>query len=314
MQPTDSTDNPELSPTNEASRSDSPALGYAVTWLQPDDLDSLNARLHDGVPVDQLLNRARRYRDTLFSAFPEAAPQAGDRMLELGSGVGWIMEAMLERFSPREIIGLDISANMVARAQERFSDPRARFVLYDGRHMPFPDSEFQVLYSVAAMQHIEKHVAFLLFEELHRVLAVGGHAIIHLLSIDHLPRSALAYHDECLNHVDNVPTHWHHYYTFDELFLLFSDAIGVTELDIVPSDDFGSFLVHFSRTAGGRYRREELPALTFRARMNELPARRDGPASTPVWARYPTSGAILDRVRHVRQAVGNRVRRRPDRS
>lgn len=62
--------------------------------------------------------------------------------------------------------GLDISANIIARAQERFSDPRARFVLYDGFHIPFPDDNFPVLYSVAAMQHIEKHIALLLFDEL----------------------------------------------------------------------------------------------------------------------------------------------------
>lgn len=95
-------------------------------------------------------------------------------MLELGSGVGWIMEAVLERFPVKEIVGLDISENMIRRAKERFSDPRARFVLYDGLRIPFEDGHFDTVYSAAALQHIEKHIAFLLFEELHRVLAPGG--------------------------------------------------------------------------------------------------------------------------------------------
>ena len=101
MQPIKPTDEMPPSSGTEISTDNSPALGYATTWLEADDLDTLNARLHDGVPIDELLSRAQRYRDTMFGAFPEAEPRPGDRVLELGSGVGWIMEAMLERFSPR---------------------------------------------------------------------------------------------------------------------------------------------------------------------------------------------------------------------
>ena len=175
--------------------------------------------------------------------------------------------------------------------------------------MPFPDDEFQVVYSVAAMQHIEKHVAFLLFEELHRVLAPGGHAIIHLLAVDHIPRAIPSYHDECLNHVHNVPTHWHHYYSFDELFVLFSRVIGVSDLDIVTDDDASSFLIHFSKETGNRFRRQELPALTFLGRLQSptarpLSATTLAPASPPeslrAWARRHTPDSIVRVVRDLR--------------
>jgi ubiquinone/menaquinone biosynthesis C-methylase UbiE len=247
-----------------------PALGYAATWLQEDTLDTLNERIHDGVPIADLLGRARRYRDWLFQAFPEAAPRPGDAVMELGSGVGWIMEAMLEQFSPQEVVGLDISANMIKRARERFSHPRARFTLYDGLQVPFSDDSFALVYSVAAMQHIEKHVAFLLFEELHRVLSIGGHGVIHLLAVDHIPGALPSYHEECSNHIRNAPAHWHHYYSFDELFVLFSRVIGVTDLDIVPDETGHSFLVHFSKGTGSAFRRRELPNLTFTGRTAAL--------------------------------------------
>jgi ubiquinone/menaquinone biosynthesis C-methylase UbiE len=211
------------------------------------------------------MDRARGYRSLVFDTYPQARPRPDARVMELGSGVGWIMEAVIERFPLQEIVGLDISANMITRAQERFSHPSARFVLYDGFHLPFPDRYFDVVYSVAAAQHIEKHVAFLLFEELYRVLAAGGHGIVHLLAVDHIPKSEVTYHQECRNHIDGLATHWHHYYSFDELFVLFSEVIGVDDLDIRYQDD--SFLVHFSKDTGRRYLDRGLPALRLPARL-----------------------------------------------
>ena len=254
----------QSAPVTDHDASPAPApggSGYAATWLVDEDLEALNRRIHDGVPDEALMDRARGYRDGIFNTYPGARPPRTARVLELGSGVGWIMEAVLERFEVEEIVGLDISENMIRRAEERFSDPRARFVLYDGFKIPFDNGYFDTVYSVAAMQHIEKHIAFLLFEELYRVLAPGGHAVIHLLAIDHIPGSTPNYHDECMNHVNNAPVHWHHYYSFDELFVLFSDVIGVDELDLTYIDQ--SFWVHFSKQTGRRYLRAELPSLRF---------------------------------------------------
>jgi ubiquinone/menaquinone biosynthesis C-methylase UbiE len=241
-------------------------FGYATTWLAKDSLDSLNRRIHDAAPLEQLLDRANSYRDWIFNAIPEAAPPVGARIMELGSGVGWIMQAMLDAFPMvTELVGLDISPNMIQRAQERFQHPAARFQLYDGLSMPFEDGYFDVVYSVAAIQHIEKHIAFLLFEEIHRVLRTGGHALLHVLSVDHIRNTPWSYHDECVNHVQNVPTHWHHYYSFDEVLVLFADSMGVTDLDVVYQP--GNFLIHFSKGGKRRFRRPELPDLTYWRRL-----------------------------------------------
>jgi SAM-dependent methyltransferase len=227
-------------------------------------------------------------------------------VLELGSGVGWIMQAMLEKFPLGEIVGLDISPNMIARAQERFSDPRARFTLYDGFHIPFADGTFPVIYSVAAMQHIEKHIAFLLFEELHRILADGGHAIIHLLAVDHIPTGLPSYHDECWNHVRSTPSHWHHYYSFDELFVLFSEVLQVTDLDIVHDDASHSFLVHFSRGTTMTHRRPELPDSTY-PRRNAV---RPEPVAAPVDGGLAASArrCIPDAMKPVLRKLRDRLR------
>lgn len=261
---------------------------YSRVWTREESLDSLNRRIHDGVAVEQLAERARVYRDTMFrSVYPAAQPQVGDRVLELGPGVGWIMEALLEAFPIGEIVGLDISENMARRARERFGDRRARFEVYDGLRFPFPDGHFQVVYSCAAIQHIPKHIAFILFKELHRVLQPGGHAVLHLLSTYFMPKIAESYEEECRVQLKGGDAHWHFFYSFDELAMILSNLIGVDDLDLQPAappmappgegDD--TWIVHFSKGTGRRYLRDDLVHLEYgnrlerEARLKALEAR-----------------------------------------
>jgi len=234
------------------------------------------------------MDRGRGYRDWLFDMFPGAKPGPDDRVLELGSGVGWIMEALLERFDIHEIVGLDISPNMVNRASERFSHPKANFALYDGLRMPFGDGRFDLAYSVATMQHIEKHAAFILFEELNRVLAVGGHAVIHLLAVEHIPEGVTSYDEECWNHIRGAETFWCHYYAFDELFVLFSKVIGVCDLDIVYHEPSRSFFVHFGKGGDRPYLRDDLEGFTYLERLSatrRIASHADGSPGTSVTQR-----------------------------
>jgi ubiquinone/menaquinone biosynthesis C-methylase UbiE len=241
---------------------------YKSTWTREDSLDNLNRRIHDGVPLDKLWERAVNRRDTFFDQlFPYARPEPGAAMLELGSGVGWIMQAMLERFDLASIVGLDVSRNMTEKAQQRWQDPRASYTLYDGRSIGLPDNSFDNIYSVACIQHIEKHHAFLIFEELLRILKIGGHATLHLLSIHFLPKIKLPYREECLNHVNNVPTHWHHYYSYDEIFVLFSDILKVTDLDIQLHGT--SFWVHFSKQTDNRFHSEQVEKAYYPNRVRK---------------------------------------------
>jgi len=111
--------------------------GYKQAWVRPSTLESLNRRIHDGVPLEELGARAADRRDTFFELlFPYARPAEGSKVLELGPGVGWIMEAMLDRYPIGEITGLDVSPVMIEQAQERWHDDRAKYVLYDGLHVP----------------------------------------------------------------------------------------------------------------------------------------------------------------------------------
>jgi ubiquinone/menaquinone biosynthesis C-methylase UbiE len=171
-------------------------------------------------------------------------------MMELGSGVGWIMEAMLEAFPLQEIVGLDISEVMIRRAQERLTDPRARFVLYDGFHFPFDDGYFDNIYSSAAIQHINKDIAFLLMSEIYRCLKPGGHATLHFLSWEHVKVTGRSWPEQAQRHIDGSPLHHLYLYTAEELLIWFTDLIGVSDFDVTAIGS--NLMVHFSK--GGKER------------------------------------------------------------
>jgi ubiquinone/menaquinone biosynthesis C-methylase UbiE len=230
--------------------------------VQPSTLDTLNTRIHDGVPVERLGERAAERRDLCFEElFPYARPADGARVLELGPGVGWIMEAMLARYPIAEIVGLDISVVMIEHARERWSDPRAGYVLYDGLRAPLADDSFDNIYSISCLQHIEKHHAFLVLKEMVRLLEPGGHGTVHLLSIHHLPTIGGSIEQESWKHVLNANTHWMHYYSYDEIVVLFSYGLRVTDLDV---KFYGtSFWVHFSKGTAQPFHNRDVEHETF---------------------------------------------------
>ena len=51
--------------------------------------------------------------------------------------------------------------------------------------------------------------------------------------------------------MNNAEAHWMHYYSFDELIVLVSDALGMTDLDIKYYRT--SFWVHFSKDTEERF-------------------------------------------------------------
>lgn len=244
-------------------------------WRKESDLQALQVTIHDGVPEEQLRDRGRAYRDAMFGIYPQAAPEPGDWVLEIGPGVGWIMESVLETYpDAAAVVGLDVSPEMSKAAHQRWTDPRAHYVTYDGVGWPFADDTFDVIYSCAAIQHVEKHWAFFIFKEAYRTLAPGGHAVLHLLSVHHMPHAGVPYEEEARHHIENrTDLWWHHYYSYDELFVLLSQVIGVDDLDIQPMGTVEGFCVHFSKRTGDRFANPEVERLTYPARLDG--ARRD---------------------------------------
>lgn len=100
--------------------------------------------------------------------------QAGDRVLELGCGVGRIGRELAPKVAHWE--GADISANMLGVARERlqaFSNVGLT-ELKRSNLESLPSASFDKAYCVAVFIHMDKEDFFLYLEEIARVLKPGG--------------------------------------------------------------------------------------------------------------------------------------------
>jgi SAM-dependent methyltransferase len=94
--------------------------------------------------------------------------------VEIGSGLGRICLALKERFD--EVVGFDISPEMVRRAGEMVSAEGVRFQVGDGASLqPLPDGAADLVVSFTVFQHIpDPAVIDAYIAEAGRVLAPGG--------------------------------------------------------------------------------------------------------------------------------------------
>src|SRR5262245_45255619 len=78
----------------------------------------------------------------------------GAAILDVGCGTGILAEKLLATTNA-VVRGVDLSPGMVQHAEERcrrYGD-RARFVIGDSEHLPFPDSSFDVVTCCHSFHH-----------------------------------------------------------------------------------------------------------------------------------------------------------------
>lgn len=216
----------------------------AATWNDPNEtLESVNARIHDGVPLDRLAARADEYVEAIFAHFPYIHLPRKPVCLEIGPGTGYIMEALgreLRRRTnpPAWIGGLDIAENMLAKAKARLAGKGPfRFLHYDGMTIPLADASVDLVYSVAALQHVPKPFVYNLFFEMRRIVKPDGFVVLQLLSFKHLPEQEphSPWREEIRRQISMEEGHWHHFYAREELEAVLKIGTGVPFLDIRES-------------------------------------------------------------------------------
>jgi SAM-dependent methyltransferase len=198
-------------------------------------------------------------------------PKPGAVVLEIGGGLGYVMEAAVKRCAPRRVIGLDVAPSMIEKAKARLArdgvaDARLEFLLYDGVTIPLPDDSVDYVYSVATLQHVPKVYVYNLFLEIKRVLSPGGFCAIHLLSCNNIRgHSRLVPFAKAIgSQLRGEDTHWHHFYAFDELLCVLADGVEARQIDIVDGEV--SIWVSYAK-AGAAFRRPELPQQLHLARV-----------------------------------------------
>lgn len=99
---------------------------------------------------------------------------AEGRLLDLGCGIGRMTEPLGAYFT--EVVGVDVSAEMIDKARELHSSrPNVRYVTNSGADLSaFGDGSFDAVCSYSVLPHLPPDVVRAYFREINRVLRPGG--------------------------------------------------------------------------------------------------------------------------------------------
>ena len=112
-------------------------------------------------------------------SMPEVQIPKNARILDVGSGPGFITLILAQKEPTASVIGVDYSKGQVEaanRLRARKQVQNCSFRLGDAMALPFEDSSFDIVMSSASIKHWPDAVRGL--KEIHRVLVPGGLAFI----------------------------------------------------------------------------------------------------------------------------------------
>lgn len=144
-------------------------------------------RLYDLSASILFLGRRRATFQTLIVA---AGVRAGQRVLDVGCGTGYLVRLLAEAVGPRGMaVGIDPSPEMLAHARRQARRAsNCQFQAGSAQTLDFLDDRFDVVVSSLAMHHVPEDMRLPAVREMLRVLRPGGRV---LLAEVQLPRHGL---------------------------------------------------------------------------------------------------------------------------
>ena len=109
-----------------------------------------------------------------ISVFGRYSPKDVIKVLECGTGPGFLLKHMEIWFPKAILFGLDIDAQLICEARSQTT--RSRFVQASATEMPFSDASFDLLIALHLVEHLPQPGCF--FAEARRVLHDEGLLII----------------------------------------------------------------------------------------------------------------------------------------
>ena len=105
-------------------------------------------------------------------------PSAPARVLDVGTGTGAVARLAAVRWPGAEVVGADVSPQMVEEARRLAATARERYDVADASALPYEDGAFDLV-------ALNNMIPF--FDELVRVLAPGGHVALAYSMGDRTP-------------------------------------------------------------------------------------------------------------------------------
>ena len=131
--------------------------------------------------LDDFMATGQRAVNDVMGLVRSHGMSLGDRVLDFGCGVGRLSNAFAEHGF--QVVGVDIAASMVARAEALNVHPdRLGFVAYDGDRLPFPDDSFDAAVTLIVLQHARPREQVGALMQLQRVVRPGGLLVVQIPS------------------------------------------------------------------------------------------------------------------------------------
>lgn len=131
-------------------------------------------------------NRDRAWRRELVQ---QAAPKPGERLLDLCTGTGDVAIEFAQACPALQIVGLDLSEEMLRVAREKCARLGTRVQLVPGNalELPFEENSFEIVTIAFGLRNLPDRAQGL--REIYRVLTTGGRVLILEFSV---PKNFLA--------------------------------------------------------------------------------------------------------------------------
>jgi SAM-dependent methyltransferase len=105
-------------------------------------------------------------------------PPSNLRWLDAGCGTGALSSVILERASPRRLVGIDPASGFLAYARAHLLDARASFVTADARALPFPARTFDAVVAGLMLNFVPQ--PSLAVQEMARITTPGGVVAVYV--------------------------------------------------------------------------------------------------------------------------------------
>jgi demethylmenaquinone methyltransferase / 2-methoxy-6-polyprenyl-1,4-benzoquinol methylase len=153
--------------------------------MRPDEIAQMFSQIaHRYDRANHILsfNRDRAWRKILVQ---HAAPKPGERLLDLCTGTGDVAIEFAKACPEMEIVGLDLSQEMLRVAREKLAqlslDHRVRLIVGNALELPFAENSFEIVSQAFGLRNLPDRARGL--KEIYRVLSPGGRALIVEFSI-----------------------------------------------------------------------------------------------------------------------------------
>jgi ubiquinone/menaquinone biosynthesis C-methylase UbiE len=135
-----------------------------------------HARAYEAFSAVALAGRRRRTFGRLVDL---AGIGAGDRVLDVGCGPGYLTALAAEAASPGgNAVGVDVSEPMIEQARRTRGADNCSFQVGRAEALDAVDGSFDVVVSSLAVHHIPEEVRAVAFAEMYRVLRPGGRLVV----------------------------------------------------------------------------------------------------------------------------------------